>query len=108
MKREKWFFVTMYKPQTVSDAKLHEPFEYTCQRSLQEGKMLIFIGDLNVNMLLTKRALSEIADLLSLVNVIHGPSCFKRVTNPSLLDALFTNANNRIAESLNIDIGVSD
>ena len=106
MKREKC--VTMYKPPSVSNVKLQESFELICQTCLQEGKMLMVMGDLNVNMLLAKHALSDVADLMNMVNVIKGPTCFKSVNNPSLLDVILTNAKNRIIESLNIDIGVSD
>ena len=66
------------------------------------------IGDLNVDLLKPTHALSAILDVYCLKNVIQGPTCFKSVLTPTLLDVILTNKPQRLADALNVPTGISD
>ena len=67
------------------------------------------VDDLNINVLCQQdsRCLFDVMETHGLTNVISEPTCFKS-NNPTLLDLVLTTNRKRIADTLNIDVGLSD
>ena len=68
-----------------------------------------FIGDLNINFMCKNesKCLKDVMDIHGLCNLIESPTCFKS-DNPSLIDVALTSHRRRIADTLNINTGISD
>ena len=105
---EKLFFVIMYKPPSVSNMLLLEEMHNICDNVFNECSTMFLLGDLNVNILNPNHCLRDIFELFDLKNIVNEPTCYKNVVNPSLLDVIVTNSPRRLANHLNIDIGLSD
>ena len=52
--------------------------------------------------------LDDVMDSFNLSNVVLGPTCFRNVENPSLVDVILTNSPRRLTSVLNVSIGISD
>jgi hypothetical protein len=59
-------------------------------------------------MLKTKHELTEFMDLYNLRNIVKGATCFKSVSNPSLIDVILTNKPRTLSGHLNASNGLSD
>ena len=57
---------------------------------------IIIFGDLNFDMLCAEKSqiLNDICDIFNLSQLVKGPTCFKKVCNPSLVDVIITNKKN--------------
>jgi hypothetical protein len=66
------------------------------------------MGDININLLKKNNNLNEILTCFGLTNIVKGATCFKNPNNPSLLDVILCTSPRTIADSLNINIGISD
>ena len=108
LRKEKFIFILMYSPPNVPKEKVIQVMSNVLDKCFCECKTLYVIGDLNVNCLLGDHALLETFVMYNLKNIIQGPTCFKNVSNPSLLDVILTNSLPRIASHVNVTTGVSD
>ena len=108
VKKEKWFFIHIYRPPRVSITFLRDSVDYMYQKCNYESKTIFVLGDLNVDFLKGKNPLQDTLDVFNLKNVIVGPTCFKSMQSPTAVDVILTNYCNRINSHLNINIGVSD
>ncbi len=108
MKGEKWFFVSMYRPGSVSILHLRSAFDYICQRCNSEGRATFLMGDINVDFMKEKYVIQPELDVYGLVNLVKGPTCFKNPDNPSSVDVILCTCPRRISSTLNVNIGVSD
>ena len=68
-----------------------------------------FIGDLNINLMCKNesKCLKDVKDIHGLCYLIESPTCYKS-DNPSLIDVVLTSHRRRIADTLNINTGISD
>ena len=66
------------------------------------------MGDANINFLDPSRNVTQFTNAYNLKNMVCERTCFKSVSNPSLIDIILTNTPNRIISHLNISVGVSD
>ena len=107
-KSEKYFIVFMYRAPSAPLCHLINAIEEIYDACLRESTTVYLIGDVNVELLKPTHALSSILDLYSIKNVIQGPTCFKNVLNPTLLDIILTNKPLRVANVLNVSAGISD
>ncbi len=108
MKKEKWFFIGIYRPGSVALAHLKSAIEYMCQRCNAEGKAVFILGDINVDFLRHKNSIQDELDVFYLQNLVEGPTCFKNPDNPSSVDVILTTCHRRVASCENLNIGVSD
>ena len=71
---------------------------------------IIIFGDLNFDMLCAEKSqiLNDICDIFNLSQLVKGPTCFKKVCNPSLVDVIITNKKNMCFQTTNSPTGVSD
>ena len=108
MKKQKWFFILMYRPPSVNVNMLRGAIKYLYDRCQNESQNIVILGDLNVNFNDAQNQLQDELDIYALSNIVNGPTCFKSVSNPSLVDVILTNNTRKFHPSLNVDIGVSD
>jgi hypothetical protein len=71
--------------------------------------MLLF-GDLNFDMLNSNKCatLNDFCDIFNLLQLVNGPTCFKKGCIPSLVDAIMTKKKSLCFKSQNVPTGVSD
>ena len=102
------FFLHIYKPPNVNVIHLNNALETMLNNCFSESDSIFVVGDLNVNFKLNPNQLSNICDSYDLKQIIKGPTCFKNVDNPTLLDVILTNAPRSVKQSINISLGISD
>ena len=102
------FFIVIYKPPNIHIQHLSKAIESMLNKCLSESRNIYIIGDLNVNFNLNPNNLSNICDIYDLKQVIKGPTCFKSLENPTLLDIILTNSPNTIKKTINVALGISD
>ena len=71
-------------------------------RTIISNSIYIIIGDLNVNVLNHPNPLADSLDILNLTNILHGPTCFKNVDNPTFPEVILTNTPRRRTSDLNM------
>lgn len=108
LSKEKWFFITMYRPPSVHINFLKSAIRYLYDRCIHESNYVVLLGDINVNFLQENNPLQEDLDLYALKNIVDGPTCFKSLSNPSLVDVILINNSRKIQSCLNVNLGVSD
>ena len=108
MKKQKWFFIILYRPPDVSIIYLRSAIDYICIRCQVESQTMFLIGDINVDFSKENNPLKCVLDDYGLQNVIKGPTCFKNHERPTLIDVILTNCPRRLTATLNANIGVSD
>ena len=108
MKKEKVFIVLAYRPPSHPVEPLTALLSCVIDKCLIECKTVYVMGDLNVNCITESHALTELFETFDLSNIVKGPTCFKSVTNPSLVDVILTNTPARVLSHVNTDIDVSD
>ena len=102
------FIISMYRSPSVPISLLINTMQTIFDKCLLQSKYIYLMGDLNVNLLNKVNELSDLLNMYGLTNVIKGPTCFKSVSNPSLLDVIITNYPRSISGHINIDVGISD
>ena len=106
--KEKIFLILLYKPPKTADSLLVSAISSILDKCSLESKCYYMIGDFNVNLSISPNALSDVFDSYDLKNIIKEPTCYKNVSNPTLLDPIVTNNIKRLIGCLNVCIGVSD
>ena len=108
LKREKVIFIFVYKPPCVSNDRLIVQLSKRLDKYLSEVKSIFIIGDININLQCIPKPFQDFMCGYSLCNVVKEPTCFKSVSNPTLIDVILTNTPRRLASHVNVAIGMSD
>ena len=108
LKREKVIFIFVYKPPCVANDRLIVQLSKMLDKYLSEVKSVFIIGDININLQCMPKPFQDFMCGYSLCNVVKEPTCFKSVSNPTLIDVILTNTPRRLASHVNVAIGVSD
>ena len=67
---------------------------------------ILFIGDLNSEM--SEPSLDEFCQTYNLVSIVNKPTCFKNPKNPSCIDLVLSNKQDRFLKANTIETGLSD
>ena len=67
---------------------------------------ILIIGDLNSEM--SEPSLDEFCQTYNLVSIVNKPTCFKTPKNPSCIDLMLTNKQERFLKAKTIETGLSD
>jgi hypothetical protein len=102
------FIICMYRSPSTSPTYLCEYLNSVFEKCYAEGDIIYLIGDLNVNFIHKKHELTDLLNSFGMSNIIKGPTCFKNIEKPSLLDVIITNKPKSIASHLNYNVGISD
>ena len=108
LKCEKIFIILIYKPPNVNNDTFITQLGLMIDQCYVECKSVFIMGDVNINFKCLPDSISSFMTQHDLKNVVKGPTCFKNIDNPSLIDVILTNTPGRIASHLNVSIGVSD
>ena len=108
IQKQKWFFMSIYKPPSVDETFFVNDLMFICDQMLLESDNIVLNGDLNINMLTAGNRLEEFCNLYGFVNLVKDPTCFKSVTNPSLIDVILVLKPMRFNKSITFDTGLSD
>ena len=106
--KEKWLFMSLYKPPPVNDNLFMNDLMSICNKMLLETKNFVINGDLNINMLSDGNRLEEFCDTYGFVNLVKEPTCFKSINNPSLIDVVLVMQPRRFYNCITFDTGLSD
>ncbi len=77
MKKQKCFFIILYRPPDVSILYLQRAIDYICLRCQAESQTMFLIGDINVDFSKDNNPFKSVLDDYGLQNVIKEPTCFK-------------------------------
>jgi hypothetical protein len=108
MKHEKIFIILVYRPPGTLSESLINTLSTITDKCFLQCKTVFIIGDINVDCKNDNHALMDMFQAFDLCNVIKEPTCFKSVSNPSLVDVILTNTPNRVMSHLNVNIDISD
>ena len=108
LKSAKVCVVTLYRPPSVHVGYLIDVIDSISQKCVSESCEIIFMGDLNVDFMITNHPLTDIMDLYDYVNVVKKPTCFKSVSKPTLLDVILSNKPRILGPTININTAISD
>ena len=103
---EKWFLVSLYKPQKVKDRIFEIIFTDICQSLEKESPHWFVMGDINLDMNFAN-SLCDVSMVFNLTNLVKGPTCFKGDT-PSSVDVLLSSEPQRFKSALNAQCSLSD
>ena len=67
---------------------------------------ILLLGDLNSSV--HEKNMEDFCEMYDLENLIKEPTCFKRASNPSCIDVMFTNRKNNFQDSMTLGTGLSD
>ena len=107
---EKWLISRVYRPQTIDEKTFNEDFIKTCDQITTAYDNFMFIGDLNYDMLVSDKSspLQNVCDIFDLTNLVKGPTCYTKNSNPSLNDVILTNMPNNCMNVTNCNCGIND
>ena len=103
-KKNKWLLSYSYNPHKCN-IKQHLS---NISKGLDElnSKYDNIIGDLSSEM--SEPSLDEFCQKYNLVSIVNKPSCFKNPKNPSCIDLMLTNKQERFLKAKTIETGLSD
>lgn len=108
IKKECWYLVLTYKNPNVANNLFLPKLSKLYEDLIVEGKEIILIGDLNIDMLDTNNDLcNDICDIYGLSNTIKEPTCFKS-SKGTLIDPIIVKCPNRFTNSQSIPCLYSD
>ena len=110
IRKDVWLYFCLYCPHSKYKNMCCDTIDYLNDASrASRATNAFFIGDLNINLMCKNesKCLKDVMDIHGLCNLIESPTCFKS-DNPSLIDVALTSHRRRIADTLNINTGISD
>lgn len=108
VRKEKWLYFQVYKPPSVNNNVLIDSLYNVLSITQGDMRSSFILGDININLLKCPESFKDFMELFGLANVIQGATCFKSKENPTLLDIILTDSPNRICDTLNTNIEISD
>ena len=108
LKKQRWFFVAVYKPPPIKNESFINELSNLSEKMLTESSDILLLGDMNINMLLSNNKLNDFCGIYGFKNMVKEPTCFKSITNESLIDVILVSKPQRFNESMVFDTGLSD
>ena len=107
LKKQRWFFVSVYKPPTVHNETFLAEMTNICERLFVESTDVIILGDMNIDMGVPGNKLKDFCETLGFRNIILKNTCFKS-SNETLIDVILVSKPVRFNETMVFDTGLSD
>ena len=100
LKKGKWLRIGSYCPhkEIIISNRLND----LCTKY----ENIILIGDFNSEM--SEEAMNSFCSIYNLKSLVHEPTCFKNIDNPSCIDLILTNKSLCFQNTSFIDTGLSD
>ena len=107
---QKWLFTGVYKPPCILDNKFYTEFSLTTEKFVKNYHNFILMGDMNFNMLDNEKCsiLKDSSNIFCLKNLVKTPTCFTKISKPTLLDVILTNQENKCSKICNFGCRLSD
>ena len=97
-KKNKWLFSYCYNPHKGKTKGLDE--------LNSKYHNILIIGDLNTE--ISEPSLNEFCQTYNLESIVNKPTCFKNPKNPSCIDLMLTNKQERFLKAKTVETGLSD
>ena len=107
IRQEKWLFLGFYKPPKIKNTCFISSLENVINTFHSEFKSFYLMGDSNIDQNKKPEMFNDFLDIFGISNLIHEPTCFKSDT-PTLIDLILTDTPGRVANTININTGLSD
>ena len=105
-KKDKWLFSYSYNPHKGNIKQHLSNISKGLDELNSKYDNILIIGDLNSEM--SGPSLDEFWQTYNLVSIVKNPTCFKNLKNPSCIDLMLTNKQERFLKAKTIETGVSD
>ena len=89
LRKSKWLVLATYKPPDHSKEQYFDFIRNSLDFYSEKYKNIILMGDFNITP--TEEELQDFLEEQDLSNLVHFPTCFKSLYNPSTIDLIITN-----------------
>ena len=104
--KKKYLIGGTYNPCKISISKHLSPLSKYLDTHLSTYENIIILGDFNCDP--GDVEIQDFCGVYNLNNIIHSPTCFKNVNNPSCIDLILTNRYRSFQNTTVIESGLSD
>ena len=105
-KKNKWLLSYSYNPHKGNIKQHLSNISKGLDELNSKYDNILIIGDLNSEM--SEPSLDEFCQTYNLVSIVNKPTCFKNPKNPSCIDLMLTNKQERFLKANTIETGLSD
>jgi exonuclease III len=108
--KEKWFILSVYRLPNADVRLFIECLTVILDKMFLESKMILVMGDININMLSgdnRAQQMNDVLDMYNMKNIIKSATCFKG-ENSTLIDVVLVSNSHRFSGWLNYTCGLSD
>ena len=106
LRKSKWLVLATYKPPDHSKEQYFDFIRNSLDFYSEKYKNIILMGDFNITP--TEEELQDFLEEQDLSNLVHFPTCFKNLDNPSTIDLIITNHKSSFQNTIGVSTGLSD
>ena len=105
-RKNKWLLSYSYNPQKGNTKQHLSNISKGLDELNSKYDNILIIGDLNSEM--SEPSLDEFCQTFNLESIVNKPKCFKNPKNPSYIDLMLTNKQERFFKAKDVETGLSD
>ena len=105
-KKNKWLLSYSYNPHKGNTKQHLSNISKGLDELNSKYDNILIIGDLNTEM--SEPSLNEFCQTYNLESIVNKPTCFKNPKNPSCIDLMLTNKQERFLKAKTVETGLSD
>ena len=105
-KKNKWLLSYSYNPHKGNTKQHLSNISKSLDELNSKYDNILIIGDLNTEM--SEPSSNEFCQIYNLESIVNKPSCLKNPKNPSCIDLLLSNEQERFLKAKTVEIGLSD
>ena len=105
-KKNKWLLSYSYNPYKGNTKQHLSNISKGLDELNSKYDNILIIGDLNTEM--SEPSLNEFCQTYNLESIVNKPTCFKNPKNPSCIDLMLTNKQERFLKAKTVETGLSD
>ena len=105
-KKNKWLLSYSYNPHKGNTKQHLSNISKGLDELNSKYDSILIIGDLNTEM--SEPSLNKFFQTYNLESIVNKPTCFKNAKNPSCIDLMLTNKQERFLKAKTVETGLSD
>ena len=105
-KKNKWLLSYSYNPHKGNTKQHLSNISKGLDELNSKYDNILIIGDLNTEM--SEPSLNEFCQTYNLESIVNKPTCFKNPKNPSCIDLMLTNKQERFLKAKTVETGLSE
>ena len=105
-KKSKWLLSYSYNPHKGNSKQHLSNISKGLDELNSKYDNILIIGDLDIEM--SEPSLNEFCQTYNLESIVNKPTCFKNSMNPSCIDLMLTNKQERFLKAKTFETGLSD